>query len=108
MAAALLDSGLTAHSMLKIPIPCDYGSTCNVSVSSELGRNLQEVDLILLDGAVMSHKHFFLLRLREGRLEQNDVNDVQLPSYVNTSERSVNCVPPCSEILSNTGTIPIS
>ena len=27
----------------------------------------------------------FLLRLGEGRLEQNDMNDVQLPSYVNTS-----------------------
>ncbi len=56
MAAALLDGGRTAHSMFKIPIPCDYGSTCNVSVSSELRRKLREVDLILWDEAVMAHK----------------------------------------------------
>ncbi len=56
MAAALLDGGRTWHSIFNIPIPCDYSSTCNVSVSSELGRNLREVDLILWDEAVMAHK----------------------------------------------------
>ncbi len=34
IAAALLDGGRTAHSTFKIPIPCNYGSPCNVSASS--------------------------------------------------------------------------
>ncbi len=39
VAAALLDGGRTAHSSFKIPIPCDYGSICNVSASSNRHGN---------------------------------------------------------------------
>ncbi len=57
VAAALLDGGGTAHSTFKIPIPCDHGSSCNVSASSQLVRQLQEADLFLWDEAVMAHKY---------------------------------------------------
>ena len=40
-AASFVDGGQTANSTLTISVPCDYGSTCNISASSQLERRLR-------------------------------------------------------------------
>ncbi len=56
LAAALIDGGRTTLSNFKLPIYCDLGSTRNISVPSQLVRQLREANLILWDEAVISHK----------------------------------------------------
>ena len=57
VAASLLYRGRTAHSVFKIPIPCDSTSTCNISVESKLAQEMREVDLIIWDEVVMCNRY---------------------------------------------------
>ena len=57
VAAGLMNKGTTAHSALKIPIPCYEDSTCHFSPESALGKKLMEYDVIVWDEVVMAHRH---------------------------------------------------
>jgi hypothetical protein len=60
IAASLLDGGITAHSMFRIPLKIDNDSTCNISVKSDLADLIRKTDIVIWDEAVMAHKHLFM------------------------------------------------
>ena len=53
VAASLLQGGRTAHSVFKIPIPCDSESVCTISMESALAAVIREADLITWDEVVI-------------------------------------------------------
>jgi len=57
VAAGLMNGGSTAHSALKIPIPCSEDSTCYISEESDLADEIKLYDLIVWDEIVMAHRH---------------------------------------------------
>ncbi|GFU79470.1 ATP-dependent DNA helicase [Trichonephila clavipes] len=58
IAAKLLSSGRTAHSVFKLPLnlASEETSTCNISKNSTRGALLQQCKLIVWDKCTMSHK----------------------------------------------------
>ena len=60
IAASLLDGGVTAHSIFRIPINVDADSTCNIDTQSELAELIRKTDLIIWDEAVMASKHVYM------------------------------------------------
>jgi len=59
VAALLLRGGQTAHSMLKVPIPCFENSTCAISKQSERGQRVAQAHFILWDEASLMHRNVF-------------------------------------------------
>jgi hypothetical protein len=57
IAALLLQGGRTAHSCLKIPIPCHEASVCNIPKTSQLAELIHMTDLVIWDEAPMQHHH---------------------------------------------------
>jgi len=57
IAALLLHGGRTAHSRLKIPIPIDEASNCNIAMNSDVHAVLKETKVIIWDEAPMQHRH---------------------------------------------------
>ena len=57
IAATLLKLGRTAHSRLKLPIPADENSTCNVTLRSATAELLRHTRLIVWDEAPMAHRY---------------------------------------------------
>ena len=57
IAALLLQGGCTAHSCLKIPIPCHEASVCNIPKTSQLAELICITDLVIQDEAPMQHHH---------------------------------------------------
>ncbi len=53
VAPSLLENGRTAHSVFKIPIPCDAESVCNISIASASAALIREADLIIWDEIIM-------------------------------------------------------
>ena len=43
IAASLLDGGVTAHSIFRIPLKVDNDSTCNIPVDSDLAKMIQKL-----------------------------------------------------------------
>ena len=46
-------SAVAAHSVFKIPIPCDSESVCHISMGSDLAAMICEADLIICDEVAM-------------------------------------------------------
>ena len=59
IASLLLPGGTTSHSRFKIPLVCHESSTCNVSPSDQIGKLLQQTDLIIWDEVPMQGKKQF-------------------------------------------------
>jgi hypothetical protein len=59
IAATLLPRGRTAHSQFKIPLSLDEWSSCPVTPTSILGRQLADVDLIIWDEVTMQNRFAF-------------------------------------------------
>ena len=59
IAATLLKLGRTAHSLFKLPIPCDEASTCNITPRSATAELIRRTKLIVWDEAPMSHRYLF-------------------------------------------------
>jgi hypothetical protein len=57
IAAILLKGGRTAHSRLKIPIPCHEASLCNIPKTSLLAELICATNLVIWDEAPMQHRH---------------------------------------------------
>ena len=57
IAAELHEGGRTAHSRIKIPIPVNETSVCNIKAQSDTEKLMRKVELIIWDGVMMSHVH---------------------------------------------------
>ena len=56
IAALLLQGGRTVHSRLKIPIPVNEISACNISKKTALAKLIQSAKLLVWDEASMIHR----------------------------------------------------
>ena len=56
IAAILLPGGRTAHSRLKIPIPCNETSMCGFTKRSDVGKLLLQTKLLIWDEAMMQDR----------------------------------------------------
>jgi len=61
IAATLLKLGRTAHSRLKLPIPADENSTCNITLRCATAELLRHTRLIVWDEAPMTHRCVVML-----------------------------------------------
>jgi hypothetical protein len=59
IAALLLPGGTTAHSRFKIPLKLDSNSMCSISKTSNLGKLIRRITLIIWDEAPMTHRLAF-------------------------------------------------
>ncbi|XP_010412531.1 PREDICTED: ATP-dependent DNA helicase PIF1-like [Camelina sativa] len=59
IAALLLPGGRAAHSIFKIPITVNEGSTCEIKPGTMLGTLIAKADLIIWDEAPMAHRQAF-------------------------------------------------
>ncbi|XP_066920182.1 uncharacterized protein [Clytia hemisphaerica] len=57
IAATLLDGGKTCHSLFKLPVPVNDGSTCSVKPNSTHAEFLRNQDIFIFDEASMIPKH---------------------------------------------------
>ncbi|XP_066910494.1 uncharacterized protein [Clytia hemisphaerica] len=57
IAATLLDGGKTCHSLFKLPVPVNDGSTCSVKPKSTHAEFLRNQDIFIFDEASMIPKH---------------------------------------------------
>ena len=57
IAATVIPSGKTAHSMLKIPIECMDNSTLNITKGSTIWKELRQVKLLVYDEVSMASKN---------------------------------------------------
>ncbi len=57
IAALLLKGGHTAHSRLKIPVPCNETTFCTKAKNSHLASLIRQTDLVIWDEAPMQHRH---------------------------------------------------
>ncbi len=57
VAAPLLDSSQMAHSVFKIPIPCDSESVCSISLDFALAAEIREADMIIWGEIFMCGRH---------------------------------------------------
>ncbi|XP_066916947.1 uncharacterized protein [Clytia hemisphaerica] len=57
IAATLLDGGKTCHSLFKLPVPVNDGSTCSVKPNSTHAELLRNQDIFIFDEASMIPKH---------------------------------------------------
>ena len=51
--STLLKLGWTIHSTFKVPVPCNDGSSCSTAPNSEVGQEMEGIDLFILDEASM-------------------------------------------------------
>ena len=75
VAAKLLKKGTTAHSALKIPVPCGPTDKCFIAVDAELADQIREAAIIIWDEIVMCHRHCIECVDRTLR----DITKVELP-----------------------------
>ena len=59
IAALLLTGGRTVHFRLKVPIPLNETSVCNIPKQSALAILIQKASLLVWDEAPMVHRHRF-------------------------------------------------
>eukprot|EP00111_Clytia_hemisphaerica_P007544 TCONS_00021908-protein len=57
IAATLLDGGKTCHSLFKLPVPINDGSTCNVKPNSTHAAFLRDQDIFIFDESSMIPKY---------------------------------------------------
>ncbi|XP_066933722.1 uncharacterized protein [Clytia hemisphaerica] len=57
IAATLLDGGKTCHSLFKLPVPVNDGSTCSVKPNSTHAEFLRNQNIFIFDEASMIPKH---------------------------------------------------
>lgn len=57
VAASLLPGGLTAHSVLKIPIPCFPDSVCSTSLDSSSSLEIRDSSFIVWDESVLCSRY---------------------------------------------------
>ncbi|XP_066924644.1 uncharacterized protein [Clytia hemisphaerica] len=57
IAATLLDGGKTCHSLFKLPVPVNDGSTCNVKPNSTHAAFLRDQDIFIFDESSMIPKY---------------------------------------------------
>ena len=57
IAALFLTGGRTVHSRLKVPIPLNEISVCNIPKQSALAKLIQKASLLVWDEAPMVHRH---------------------------------------------------
>ena len=75
ISAILLPGGRTAHSRLKIPIPCTEDSMCHLTRRSEAGKLLMKAKILIWDEIVMADRKSIECFDRSMR----DLNNVDLP-----------------------------
>jgi PIF1-like helicase len=59
IAALILHSGRTAHSVFNVPIPVFKDSTSNITRGQQVGSIIHAANLIIWDEAPMMHRHVF-------------------------------------------------